>query len=95
VILVYSDGNVFRLNSSDFACTLPNFQLEEAEKPDKTVAIDRLIIETTINKIINKNIFEHSFGIDISAQSISDEHFIIWLEGKLLRSSQSCDTISF
>jgi RNase E specificity factor CsrD len=69
--------------------------LKEAEKPDEIVALNRLIIETTINKIINKNIFEHSFGINISAQSISDEHFMIWLERKLLRSSQSCDTISF
>jgi diguanylate cyclase (GGDEF)-like protein len=35
----YPDGNIFRLNSSDFACLLPNVQLKEAEKLAKQLTL--------------------------------------------------------
>jgi EAL domain-containing protein (putative c-di-GMP-specific phosphodiesterase class I) len=66
-----------------------------AEKLDKIIAVDKLIIETTINEIINKNMLEDSFGINISARSISDEHFIIWLERRLLREPQVAPRLIF
>ena len=56
-----------------------------AEKLDKIVAIDRLIIETTINEISSKNYVDQSFGINVSSRTIQDEHFLIWLERRLLR----------
>ncbi|ALO35040.1 diguanylate cyclase [Colwellia sp. MT41] len=56
-----------------------------AEKLDKIIQIDRLIIETAIKVITSKNMLDSSYGINLSARSINDEHFMIWLERKLLR----------
>ncbi|WDE10362.1 EAL domain-containing protein [Thalassomonas haliotis] len=56
-----------------------------AEKLDKIVAVDRLIVETAIGEISSKNLTEQSFGLNISSRSINDEHFLIWLERRLLR----------
>ena len=56
-----------------------------AEKLDKIVAVDKLIIEAAIAEITRKNLHDQSFGINISARSIHDEHFHIWLERRLLR----------
>lgn len=36
---IYSDGSAFRLNSSDFACILPNTQFKEAEKFTKELTL--------------------------------------------------------
>jgi len=66
-----------------------------AEKLDKIIAVDKLIIETSIKEIISKNMLDHSFGINISARSISDEHFMIWLERKLLRDPQVAPRLVF
>ncbi len=72
------------LNSNDEMLPTASF-IAMAEKLDKIVAVDRLIIETAINEITNKNIVEHSFGINISARTIHDEQFLVWLERRLLR----------
>jgi len=56
-----------------------------AEKLDKIVAVDKMIIEKVINEIQVKNLHDQSFGINISARSIHDEHFLIWLERRLLK----------
>ena len=66
-----------------------------AEKLDKIIAVDKLIIETTIRVIMDKNMLEHSFGINISARSVSDEHFMVWLERKLLREPQVAPRLIF
>lgn len=58
-----------------------------AEKLDKIIAIDKLIIEKAIETINKHYATEHRFGINISARSIHDEHFLIWLERKLLKES--------
>lgn len=81
---VYSEVLARFLNSSDDMLPTASF-IAMAEKLDKIVDVDRLIIDTAINEITSKNIIDHSFGINISARSISDEHFMIWLERKLLR----------
>ncbi len=81
---VYSEVLARFLNSNKEMLPTASF-IAMAEKLDKIIAVDKLIIETTINEINNKNRYEHSFGINISARSISDEHFMIWLERKLLR----------
>ena len=81
---VYGEVLARFLNSNEEMLPTASF-IAMAEKLDKIIAVDRMIIETTINEIINKNMLEHSFGINISARSISDEHFMIWLERKLLR----------
>ncbi|MEW6996440.1 EAL domain-containing protein [Colwelliaceae bacterium BS250] len=56
-----------------------------AEKLDKIILIDRLIIEKTLAEIKNKNLASQSFGINLSTRSIHDEHFVIWLERRLLK----------
>lgn len=66
-----------------------------AEKLDKIVSVDRLIIETAIVAIKTKNLLDQSFGINISARSINDEHFLIWLERRLLRDSAVAQRLIF
>jgi len=56
-----------------------------AEKLDKIVDVDRMIIERTITEISEKNLYDQSFGINISARTIHDDHFLIWLERRLLK----------
>jgi len=72
------------LNESNDMLPTASF-IAMAEKLDKIVAIDKLIIETTIKEIKDKNMLEHSFGINLSPRSIANEHFMVWLERKLLR----------
>ena len=66
-----------------------------AEKLDKIIEIDRLIIESVIKEITNKNLLESSYGINISARSINDEYFMIWLERKLLREPAAASRLIF
>jgi EAL domain-containing protein (putative c-di-GMP-specific phosphodiesterase class I) len=91
---VYGEVLARFLNSNDEMLPTASF-IAMAEKLDKIIAVDKLIIETTINEIVNKNMFEHSFGINISARSISDEHFMIWLERKLLREPKVAPRLIF
>jgi diguanylate cyclase (GGDEF)-like protein len=91
---VYGEILARFLNSNDEMLPTASF-IAMAEKLDKIIAVDRLIIETTINEIISKNMFENSFGINISARSISDEHFMIWLERKLLREPKVAPRLIF
>lgn len=56
-----------------------------AEKLDKIILIDRLVIEKVILEVQKKNLLTQSFGINLSTRSIHDEHFIIWLERLLLK----------
>ena len=82
------------LNSNDEMLPTTSF-IAMAEKLDKIIAIDKLIIETAIKEIIDKCMFDKSFGINISARSISDEHFMIWLERKLLREPKVAPRLIF
>lgn len=59
--------------------------LAMAEKLDKMVEIDRLIIETALTTIKHRNMLDQYFGINLSARSIHDDHFIVWLERRLLK----------
>ncbi|PHR83747.1 MAG: GGDEF domain-containing protein [Colwellia sp.] len=91
---VYGEILARFLNSNNEMLPTASF-IAMAEKLDKIIAVDKLIIETTIKEIISKNMFNHSFGINISARSISDEHFMIWLERKLLREPQVAPRLIF
>jgi len=66
-----------------------------AEKLDKIVAVDRMIIEAAIKEITEKNMQDNFFGINISARSINDGHFLIWLERRLLRDSTIASKLVF
>ena len=91
---VYGEILARFLNSNDEMFPTASF-IAMTEKLDKITAIDKLIIETTINQIINKSMLDHSFGINISARSISDEHFMVWLERKLLREPKVAPRLVF
>lgn len=66
-----------------------------AEKLDKIVDVDRMVIEAAIKEITSKNMQDHFFGINISSRSINDGHFLIWLERRLLRDAAIASKLVF
>jgi diguanylate cyclase (GGDEF)-like protein len=82
------------LNSNDDMLPTATF-IAMAEKLDKIVAVDRLIIDTVINEITSKNMLDNTYGINISSRSVNDEHFMIWLERKLLREPAAAPRLVF
>jgi EAL domain-containing protein (putative c-di-GMP-specific phosphodiesterase class I)/GGDEF domain-containing protein len=72
------------LNVNDEMLPTASF-IAMAEKLDKIVEIDRMIIEKVITEISEKNLHDQQFGINVSSRTIHDEQFLIWLERRLLR----------
>lgn len=72
------------LNVNDEMLPTASF-IAMAEKLDKIVDIDRMIIEKVIEEIKDKNLHDQQFGINVSSRTIHDEQFLIWLERRLLR----------
>ncbi|AOW78132.1 diguanylate cyclase [Colwellia sp. PAMC 20917] len=81
---VYGEILARFLNSSDEMLPTASF-IAMAEKLDKMTAVDKMIIEKVISEIKTKNLHDQFFGINISSRSIHDEHFLIWLERRLLK----------
>ncbi|MEN3158792.1 EAL domain-containing protein [Alkalimonas sp. NCh-2] len=69
--------------------------LAMAEKLDRIVALDRLIIETALTTIKNKNLQDQYFGLNLSARSVHDDQFIIWLERRLLKDATIASKLIF
>jgi len=69
--------------------------LAMAEKLDRIVAVDRLIIETALTTIKNKNLQDQYFGLNLSARCVHDDQFIIWLERRLLKDSNIASKLIF
>ncbi|MGJ8691278.1 MAG: EAL domain-containing protein [Thalassotalea sp.] len=82
------------LNSDDSILPTASF-IAMAEKLDKIVAVDRMIIDCVINEISEKNLQSSQFGVNISARSIHDDHFLIWLERRLLRDQNIASKLVF
>ncbi|XQW83752.1 EAL domain-containing protein [Thalassotalea piscium] len=91
---VYSEILARFLNSNEEMLPTASF-IAMAEKLDKIVPIDRMIIETAIEEIKQKNLSDHYFGINLSARTIHDEHFLIWLERRLLKDSTVASKLVF
>ncbi len=91
---VYGEILARFLNSSDDVLPTASF-FAMAEKLDKIVAVDRMIIEAVIKEITEKNMQAHFFGINVSARSINDGHFLIWLERRLLRDAAIASKLVF
>lgn len=91
---IYSEVLARFLNANDDMLPTATF-IAMAEKLDKIIEVDRLIIETVIKEITSKNMLESSYGINISPRSINDEHFMIWLERKLLREPTASPRLVF
>ncbi len=91
---VYGEILARFLNSQDEMLPTASF-IAMAEKLDKIVAVDKMIIEKVFSEIKEKNLHEQFFGINISARSIHDEHFLIWLERRLLKDPTIASKIIF
>lgn len=91
---VYGEVLARFLNSSDDILPTASF-FAMAEKLDKIVAVDRMIIEAAIKEITEKNMQNLFFGINVSARSINDGHFLIWLERRLLRDATIASKLIF
>lgn len=91
---VYGEVLARFLNTNEEMLPTASF-IAMAEKLGKIVAVDRLIIETTISQITQKNMTDQSFGINLSSRSINDEQFLIWLERRLLRDASIASRLIF
>lgn len=69
--------------------------LAMAEKLDKITEIDRLIVETAITTIKHRHLQDQYFGINLSARSVHDDHFVIWLERRLLKDASLASKLVF
>ncbi|MDX3773888.1 EAL domain-containing protein [Chromatiaceae bacterium AAb-1] len=69
--------------------------LAMSEKLDRIIAVDRLIIETALTIIKAKSLQEKSFGLNLSARSVHDDQFVIWLERRLLKDAQIASKLVF
>ncbi len=69
--------------------------LAMAEKLDKITEIDRLIIETAMTTIKHRNMQDQYFGINLSSRSVHDDHFVIWLERRLLKDASLASKLVF
>jgi EAL domain-containing protein (putative c-di-GMP-specific phosphodiesterase class I)/GGDEF domain-containing protein len=91
---VYGEILARFLNSQDEMLPTASF-IAMAEKLDKIVAVDKMIIEKVFSEIKEKNLHDGFFGINISARSIHDEHFLIWLERRLLKEAAIASKLIF
>ncbi len=69
--------------------------LAMAEKLDKIIEVDRLIVETALNTIKNKNLQDQYFGLNLSSRCVHDDHFLIWLERRLLKDAHIASRLVF
>lgn len=69
--------------------------LAMAEKLDMAIEIDRLIIDTSLEKIKSRNFSEKYFGINVTASSAHNDQFVIWLERRLLKETNIASKLVF
>lgn len=69
--------------------------LAMAEKLDKIIAVDRMIIETALTTIKERNMQDQYFGINLSPRSVHDDQFVIWLERRLLKDANIASKLVF
>jgi len=91
---VYGEILARFLNDNDEMLPTASF-IAMAEKLDKIVSVDKMIIEKVIAEIESKNLINQHFGVNISARSIHDEHFLIWLERRLLKEPAIASNLIF
>ncbi len=84
-----------RFNTSEGQLLPTASFLAMAEKLDKIIAVDRLIIETALHTIKTKNLQDQYFGLNLSARCVHDDQFIIWLERRLLKDASIANKLVF
>ncbi|BDF94804.1 GGDEF domain-containing protein [Pseudoalteromonas sp. KAN5] len=69
--------------------------LAMAEKLDMAMEIDRLIIDSSLEKIKSRNFSEKFFGLNVTASSAHNDQFVIWLERRLLKDTNIASKLVF
>jgi diguanylate cyclase (GGDEF)-like protein len=107
VALMYQTIQPCNRNTKAYAEVLTRFKTGEdqvlptasflamAEKLDKIVEVDRMIIEATLAIIKEKSLVEQSFGLNITPKTVHDEQFLIWLERRLQKDPQIAARLVF
>ncbi|NTS78450.1 EAL domain-containing protein [Catenovulum sp. SM1970] len=91
---VYSEVLARFTNEDDQVLPTASF-IAMAEKMDKIIFVDKLIVEQTMNLIQERGLQSQYFGINITSKSAHDEQFAIWLERRLLRDPAIASKIVF
>lgn len=69
--------------------------LAMAEKLDMAIEIDKLIIDSSLEKIKSSNLSEKYFGLNITPSSAHSDQFMIWLERRLLKDNHIASKLIF
>ena len=69
--------------------------LAMAEKLDMAIEIDKLIIDSSLEKIKSSNLSEKYFGLNITPSSAHSDQFMIWLERRLLKDTHIASKLIF
>lgn len=69
--------------------------LAMAEKLDMAIEIDRLIIDSSLEKIKSRNLSEKFFGLNVTPSSAHNDQFVIWLERRLLKDTHIASKLVF
>ena len=107
VTLLFQPINAANRSSKAYTEVYSRFKLEDgqvlptasflamAEKLNRVVDIDRMIIEKVFDVIKTKNMADKFFGINISPASAHDDQFMIWLERRLLKEANLATKLIF
>jgi len=69
--------------------------LAMAEKLGMAIEIDRMIIDSSLEKIKSRNLSEKYFGLNVTASSAHNDQFVIWLERRLLKDTHIASKLIF
>jgi diguanylate cyclase (GGDEF)-like protein len=69
--------------------------LAMAEKLEMAIDIDRLIIDSSLEKVKSRNLSEKFFGLNVTASSAHNDQFVIWLERRLLKDTHIASKLVF
>jgi len=69
--------------------------LAMAEKLNRVVDIDRLIVEKVLDMIKTRSLADQFFGVNLTPASVHDDQFMIWLERRLLKETAIATKLIF
>lgn len=107
VTLLFQPINAANRSSKAYTEVYSRFKLDDgqmlptasflamAEKLNRVVDIDRMIVEKVFEIIKTKNMADKFFGINISPASAHNDQFMIWLERRLLKEANLATKLIF
>ncbi|GAB0112264.1 EAL domain-containing protein [Pseudoalteromonas distincta] len=69
--------------------------LAMSEKLGLIIEIDKLIIDSSLEKVKSRNLSEKYFGLNVTASSAHNDQFVIWLERRLLKDTHIASKLIF